>query len=109
MKADVEARLAALSRKIEDAEAAVARDGAVDLGRLDGEISRLCADLRALPVDEGQALLPAVESLLAGFDRLEAAMAQRFETLKTELQAHGRRTRAARAYGQQAARGRQED
>ena len=46
----------------------------VNLEGLDGEIGAICAAAVALPIEEGQALRPAVESLLESVEALAAAL-----------------------------------
>lgn len=112
MSANLEARLETLSHQIEQARAAVADGASPELAGLDDQVSRLCRDIHALPRADGQQLLPALQDVLERIEDLDAAMKQRFDDVKAELQNHGRRTQAAKAYGRSAgpaARGPRED
>ncbi|RDD62585.1 hypothetical protein [Ferruginivarius sediminum] len=109
MSAKLETELTTLSRQIEQAESAVAEGADTDLAGLDEQVSRLCREVQALPREDGRALLPTLQELLDGIGRLDAAMKQRFDGVKTELQAHGRRTQAVKAYGRPPSSGPRED
>ena len=67
---------------------------------LDREIQALCEAIAAEPTDAAESLRPRLDTLLAGIDRLQALLRDQFEGVQAELQAHGRRSQANRAYAQ---------
>ncbi|WP_431858515.1 hypothetical protein [Azospirillum sp.] len=86
------------------AEAAVqAESGAlVDLAGLDARVGSLCAAAEALPREEGRALLPDLESLIAALNALAGTLSRQRELAQGD-ETHTARRRAAAVYGRPAA------
>ncbi|CAA7612780.1 hypothetical protein [Magnetospirillum sp. UT-4] len=51
----------------------------VDLSALEGRVRLICETLAAMEREEGQALLPVMERLIADLDRLAAAITERMD------------------------------
>jgi len=108
MSADIDAKLDRLQTRIERLDAEVATGALADLGGLDTAIAGVCREVAALPAETRRPLQPRLDDLLARLDALEGKLRDQFEGVKAELQAHGRRSQATRAYNQSATRTRRE-
>lgn len=100
MTDDVAAQLDALNAWLERLETEVAEGGTPELKGLDAEVQAVCETVAAEPQDTIDALRPKLSELLSGMDRLETRMRDQFEGIRAELQSHGRRSQATRAYAQ---------
>lgn len=89
-------RLLADARGVETA-LAEGRDPAT--AELEADIQQLCAEIAALPRNEGQTYLPRLQDLSDALDRIGGAMRGRLAGLGAELKQHGARQSAVRAYG----------
>lgn len=100
MTAELAQQLDALNDWVARLEREVADGAEVDLTGLDGEVQRACDAVAQQPQETVAELRPRLSELLAGMDRLEARMREQFDGIRAELQAHGRRSQANRAYAQ---------
>lgn len=103
--AEIAAEIAALHDWITRAAEALAAEEEVDLSGLDARVGRLCARVDALPEADTAALRPRLTAMLAEMDRLQANLRTQHESLRGQLQDHGRRSAAARAYNRAPGRG----
>lgn len=108
MTENMDAELDRLTQRLEQDEQTVLQGGEPDLRGLDAEIEALCGRVRALPREDSGELRGKLQSLLDTVDRLSTAMRSRYDALKDEMQDHGRRAQATRAYGQGKTRSGQE-
>lgn len=102
----VESKLDTLSQRVARLEAEVAEGATPDLTGLDAAIGEACDAVAALPPSQAEALRPLLDELLDGLAALDHTLRSRFEGVKSELQEHGKRSQAVKAYGQTAGRGR---
>jgi len=100
MTDDVAQQLDALGRWLERLESEVADGGTPDLKGFDAEVRRVCDTIAQQPQETIDTFQPRLAELLAGMDRLESHMRDQFEGIRAELQSHGRRSHANRAYAQ---------
>jgi hypothetical protein len=100
MTRDVAQDVDALSAWLTQLESAVANGETPDLTGFDAEVQKVCDQVAAEPQATIDELQPLLSELLAGMDRLEAQMRDQFEGIRAELQSHGRRSQANRAYAQ---------
>ena len=100
MTVDIDSEIKALQQWIAKAESAAGRGEPVDLDGLDGRIASLCESVAALPGDEAEGLRPHLGAILADIERLRSALQSQFETVRSQVQDHSRRSEAARAYSQ---------
>ena len=100
MTDDVAQQLETLKAWLQRLESQVADGGSPDLKGFDAEVRKVCDAIAAQPQETIDAVQPSLAELLAGMDRLEARMRDQFEGIRAELQSHGRRSQANRAYAQ---------
>jgi hypothetical protein len=99
MSAEIERRLEALRERVAGAVDALATEEAVALAPIQADVDALCRDLASLPRDQAARHLPGLQQLSADLDGLEGMMRSRLSGLSEELQRHGTRQQAVRAYG----------
>jgi hypothetical protein len=99
MSAEIERRLDALRERVAGAVDALATDETVALAPIQADVDTLCSELAALPQAEAARHLPGLQQLSADLDGLEGMMRSRLSGLSAELQRHGTRQQAVRAYG----------
>ena len=100
MTDDVADKIDDLTRWVERLEREVADGAMADLTGLDERVKQACNTVVAASPESREALQPRLVTLLEGIDRLQALMHDQFAGIQAELQAHGRRSQAARAYSQ---------
>ena len=100
MTAELAQQLDMLNAWVARLERDVAEGTEVDLSGLDSEVRQACEAVAQQPEETVAALRPRLTDLLAGMDRLDARLREQFEGIRAELQAHGRRSQANRAYAQ---------
>jgi hypothetical protein len=100
MTSDLAQQLDSLTTWIARLEDEAANGSPVDLDGLDREVAKACDAVAARPEDEVAALRPNLDALLTAIDRLQKLMRDQYDGIRAELQAHGRRSQANRAYGQ---------
>jgi hypothetical protein len=99
MSAEIERRLGALRDQVAGAVDALDTAHGVRLAQIQSDVDGLCRDLAALPRAEGARHLQELRALSAELDGLEGMMRSRLNALSEELQSHGTREQAVRAYG----------
>lgn len=100
MTAELAQQLDTLNEWVARLEREVADGASVDLTGLDDAVQHACDAVAQAPAGTAAALQPRLTELLNAMDRLESRMREQFDGIRAELQAHGRRSRANRAYAQ---------
>ncbi len=90
MSADeIQMEIAQVSSMVATARRLLTTGRTVDLTALEGMVRGLCTAVDRLAADEGRVLLPSLEALMAGLDRLDADL----EAQHAHVCAHDQRSR----------------
>lgn len=89
--------LAAVAAALAEAGAQADTGALVDLSGLDARVATLCAAAEALPRDEGRALLPDLEAMIAALNALAGTLSRQ-SALSDGTETHTARQRAAAVY-----------
>jgi hypothetical protein len=95
----IDTRLDRLLADAREVEAALAEGREPATGELEAEIQQVCAEIGALPRETGQTYLPRLQDLTDALERVGGAMRGRLDGIRAELEQHGARQSAVRAYG----------
>lgn len=90
--------MAAVAEAIADARIQIDGGAFIDLRGLDQSVAAICNALVGFDRAIGQPLLPTLVELAAGLEAMSATLARQHNTA-TGTAEHGRRQRAAEAYG----------
>ena len=93
--------LAAVAAALAEAGAQADSGALIDLSGLDARVAALCTVAEALPRDEGRALLPNLEAMIAALNALAATLSRQRD-LSDGAETHAARQRAAAVYGRPA-------
>ncbi len=102
MSAALHGDMAAVAAALAEAGAQADSGAMIDLSGLDARVATLCEAAEALPREQGRALLPDLEAMIAALNALAATLSRQRD-LAAGTETHTARQRAAAVYGRPAA------